>query len=282
MGSAQNRPLSNVAAPQEPWALIHHALARALGSQVRASALIASALEATKLPAPPMSLRDVLRFVSTHLFSTLTSAVGEYAAFSLTETLSAQLRELDEQSGEAFPIEARVFSRDDAPKIPMTGLGSQSVPPNLTPSGRPAPLQSMFRKKQPSISGEEGRPLVLIALADPLERSWFARTLVCAGLDVRSGGTPQELAEILRSPALRVAVVDVDQADAAPVLRAIADLRPTLPLVVCTENGESATLKARSAGLIPPRVHEKTSPRQELVDCVVQYAPNAPDAVVSP
>jgi hypothetical protein len=137
-------------------------------------------------------------------------------------------------------------------------------------------MQSTFRKKQPSISGEEGRPLALITLTDPLERSGLARALVSEGVDVRSNETLHELLEILREPViLRVGVVDGDRTDLAPVLRAIVELRPALPLIVCTADAEIASMRLRGTGLRLLHVHEKKSSLRELVDSILRHAYDA-------
>jgi hypothetical protein len=196
-----------------------------------------------------MSRADVLRFVKTHLFATLSLAVGEYSAFTLTDTFATKLEECGEETVEA-----------------------EAAPPTV-----PSPMQSMFRRRQPSISGEEGRPVALIALSDPLERSWLARTLVGEGVDVRYNETLHELLEILRDPALlRVAVVDVERADLVPVLRAILELRPSLPLILCTaKDAASARERVQATGLRLLHVHEKKSPPSELVGWILRHASEA-------
>jgi hypothetical protein len=220
-----------------------------------------------------MSVPDVLRFVKTHIFATLTVAVGEYSAFSLTAAFTAKIEECLDEVPDALPFATSASTGDRDGTHPGPGPSRDAAASSVPPTA-PPPLPSMFRKKQPSISGEAGRPLALVVLSDPLERSWVARTLLGEGLDVRSNETIHELLEILREPAvLRVAVVDLERADLEPVLRAIAELRPELPLIVCTAGDvTSASSRVRATGVRLLHVHAKTSPRRGLVECVLQHA----------
>jgi hypothetical protein len=259
MSPSPKDPARSSAGPPSPWATLNRLLVGAVGSQAHAGELISSALVASRLPVPPMSKQDVLRFVRMHLFSTLEGAVGQYRAFTFVETFSAHLQEFTDENPDA---------------LPASGFGGRAgEAASNAPTVPPPPLESMFRKRQPSISGEQGRPLALIALSDPLERSWLARTLVSEGLDARSSHTHDELSEILRDPArLRVAIVDHERADLSPILRAIEELRPNLPLIVCSDDPEGARIRLRATGLRLLHVHDKMGPRRELVDRIIQHS----------
>jgi hypothetical protein len=277
MSPVHDRPFStNAGLPgPSPWTTLNFLLTCALGDQVRAGEVISSALAASRLPVAPMSRADVLRFVKTHLLATLAVAVGEYSAFSLIDTFSTKLEECSEETPE--PLAPSTGASTPAGSSAHSDSGPDGSSGSMAPAA-PPPLQSMFRRRQPSISGEEGRPLALIALSDPLERSWLARTLVGEGLDVRSSETIHELLEILRDPAiLRLGVVDIERRDLWPVLRTIIELRPSLPLIVCTTtDAADASVYVRAAGLRLLHVHEKTSPQRELLDRILRHATEPP------
>jgi hypothetical protein len=233
-----------------PWGTLRELVACAVRSEHLARELMSSALAESGLPAAPQSKRDVLQFAKTHLLTALAAAVGEYSAFSLTDSFAAKLTECE----------------DGTP-------GAPPVTTSASPGAATPPPQSAFRKRLPSISGMGGRPLALIALSDPFERAWLARTLVSEGLDVRSNETIHELLEILRDPeTLSLAVVDVERRDLLPVLRSIVALRPTLPLIACTKDVPSAILLLEATGLRLLHLHAQTSPRRELVDAILRHA----------
>jgi hypothetical protein len=239
------------------WAILRELVVETIGDATHADGLLSSAISASNLESPPTSADGVVSFAKTHLLPLLRDEAGARIAVAMIATLESSLSSL-RRAGTAESGRRR---RDDHDTLPPSPLAPST--PTLPP----------MRAKQPSITGDERRPVALLIGADALERSALARALVQAGLDVRSIDTADALATMLaRGDAVRLAIVDVDRDDAESIFAALAESRRDVPIVART-SGRGGTLDdARTADLKIVYSYARHRPPADVIERIRECA----------
>ena len=251
------------------WAILHELFVETLGDARRVGVLLSSALAASGLESPPTSGDAVVTFAKTHLLPLVRDEVGARTAVAWIAQLESRLAALPP----ATPQESGRRRRDQRDTVP--------VPPQKPPI--PVTLPP-FRKKLPSITGDERRPVALLVGARALERSGLARALVQAGIDVRSVETVQALATMLAGEnAVRLAIVDLDGEDAKSIVSTVVASRPDLPVVARTAQGGVSADEASAAGLKVVYAYARRMPPPDVVERIRALAlPEEPASAPPP
>jgi hypothetical protein len=231
-----------------PWGTLARLLERVTASESRAEALLSAALTSSRLPSLPTAPAEVVAFARNHLFDTLKAELGPRLA-------TAFLRDLATQLDCKIPI-----APAEAPRRKDT-LPSPTMPRSTAPP----------RKKLPSITGEAGRPLVLVHEPDALQRASLGRALVVEGFDVRSSESVAELVDLLGNVG-GVLLVVIEPGEDGAALHALAAAPVALPLVIRSRRAKTAAKAARELGRSVLRVFDTTDPLRDVVACLREAA----------
>src|SRR5262249_1630239 len=142
------------------------------------------------------------------------------------------------------------------------------LPPHaeVEPTLLEPPLSQPARRKLPSISGDETRPVVLLLYTNALHRAEVARGLVRDGFEVRLIGSLAELvaADDDRAAPTTTVVVDMEHPDAAAALGILADTNPEARFIVCAPTAVDALDAVRALFIERFEIYVKASPLNEL------------------
>ncbi len=252
------------------WAILHELFVEILGDAGRVGVLLSTALAASGLESPPTSGDAVVTFAKTHLLPLVRDEVGARTAVAWIAQLESRLAAVPP----ATTQESGRRRRDQRDTVPVPPPPKPPLPVTLPP----------FRKKLPSITGDERRPVALLVGAHALERSGLARALVQAGIDVRSVETVQALATMLAGEsAVRLAIVDLDGADAKSIVSTVAASRPDLPVVARTAQGGVSADEASAAGMKVVYAYARRQPPPDVVERIRALAmPEEPASAPPP
>jgi hypothetical protein len=230
-----------------PWERFNELLARVTGDEDRASELIFLALGASEREKPPESIDEVLEFAAANVTPLLEVDVGHAMATQLVSRIHAEL----------VPPRHHSDVKHRAILPPQSELATNLLEP---------PISRPVRKKQPSISGEENRPVVFLLYTNALHRAEVARAFVRDGFEVRLIGSPSDLAHAAeeRTAPSTTAVVDVEHGDAEATLRTLAGSHPDALIVICAPTAIDALDAAEHHGIGRFEIYVKAAPLREL------------------
>jgi hypothetical protein len=262
-----------------PWMVLARLLATIVDDDARADELLFAALGAAERQYPPVSAAEVLDFAAVHLAPIVTAEEGQARASELLSKLRESLAP-PRTSGAAAASRPAEELRRHSDVRPRTVIHVPSPSPEALDDLKA--LLPPMRKKQPSISGAEGRPMVLLIQLAALRRGELGRALVREGFDVRAIDATSEVAAVLSNDAPMIALVDAEREDALATLRAVCDLRPGIFAVMSATTVEEATDAAESAGARLLHAHTRDTPLRDIIDRIKRYVLEPPDAAEQP